>query len=359
MKHFLPLLLASIFLCSCAHKASKTETNTASTEVIKVDFNKELKREPDFPYTKSAVHVRKLEDNPYSPIGHVDKVIVNGDNIYILDRSKAKAVFIYGREKDFLGILNYIGRGPGEFIAPDCFDIDKKTGNIVLMDCNGQKMIVYSPLGEYINEFKYDFIAVDFVLDHEGNPILNTGCFPSKENDNLLLVKMDMNGQILERFFQSNALSPTFAAFSPRNSLQRGDDGIYLLPTFSNQIYALNNNGSQIAYSIDFGEAWPTEAFFEKSEGMHPLKVREQLLDNGSVGFLNCIQTKDLLHLDFHKGKDYSFYYNKNTKQSLLFPKEDEAVSHPVGVLDGQFIFAGYKKDREPWLLFYDVDVDL
>lgn len=357
MKQILLLLLITLFLMSCGGNVSKTNT-AADLEIIEVDFGKEYK-DKKFPNTNFSMTVRKLEDSPNLPIGQIDKVIVENEKIYILDRSKSKALFIYGRDKGFLDMINCVGRGPGEFITPHCFDIDKKSGNIIIMDNNGKKIIVYSPVGKYIKEFSYDFIAVDFILDNEGNLIVNTGYFPSKDGDNCLFVKMDMNGRILDRFFPSDALSPSLAAFNPRNSLQECDGETFFLPTFSNCIYSLNNNEPQAVYKIDFGKGWPTEEFVERSDGMHPLKVRELLFENEYVCFLNCIQTKDILHLDFHKGKNYSFYYNKHTKQSLLLPMENESISFPVGVFNGQFIFVSYRETTEPFLVFYDVDFDL
>jgi hypothetical protein len=347
-----------LFLISCAGKVSKINAGE-DLETIEVTFDKEYKKGRKFPHTNSSMTVRKLEECPDLPIGHIDKVIVDNEKIYILDRSKSKALFIYGREKGFIDVINYVGRGPGEFIAPHCFDIDKKSGDIIIMDNHGRKIIVYSSTGKYLKEFKYEFIAVDFILDNENNLIFNTGYFPSKEGENFLLVKMDLNGHILDRFFPSEGLSPSLAAFNSRNSLQRCGNEIFFLPTFSNYIYGVNNDKLQAVYKIDFGRDWPTEDFFEKSDGMHPLKIREQLLENEYVCFMNYIQTKDILHIDFHKEKDYSFYYNKNTKQSLLLSMEDESISFPVGVFNDQFIFVSYREISEPFLVFYDVDFEI
>jgi hypothetical protein len=345
------------FLISCAGKESKTNVAKDSTR-IEVNFDK-VYEERKFPHTNSSITIQKLEECPDIPIGQIDKVIVDHKRIYILDRSKSKALFIYSREGAFLDVIHYVGRGPGEFIAPHCFDIDEKSGDIIIMDSNGRKIIIYSSTGEYIKEFKYDFIAVDFIVDNENNLIFNTGNFPSEDSKNFLIVKMNMEGHILNRFFPADNLSPSLAAFNPRNSLQKCDGELFFLPTFSNYIYSLNNDEPQAIYKIDFGSHWPTEEFFEKSDRMHPLKVRERLIGNDYVCFLNFIQTKDVLHLDFHRGKNHSFYYNKNTKQSLLLPMEDESISFPIGVFYDQFIFVSYMKTGEPFLVFYTVDFNI
>jgi hypothetical protein len=357
MKHSYLLSLIILFLSSCAGKESKTNAGGGPTR-IEVNFDNVYEKRK-FPQPVSSVTIQKLKDCPDIPIGQIDKVIVDHERIYILDRSKSKALFIYSREGEFLDIIHSVGSGPGEFTAPHGFDIDEKSGNIIIMDSNGRKIIIYSSTGDYIKEFKYDFIAVDFILDSENNLIFNTGYFPSKDGENFLLVKTDMEGRILDRFFPADNLSPSLAAFNPRHSLQKCDGELFFLPTFSNCIYGLNTDGPQTIYEIDFGNHWPAEEFFEKSDGMHPLKVREQLIGSEYVCFLNFIQTKDVLHLDFHKGKNYSFYYNKNTKQSLLLPMEDKSISFPVGVSYDQFIFVSYWDTGEPFLVFYAVDFNI
>jgi len=357
MKLYFLLFILNLLLTSCIGKVAKTHMD-ADLETVKVDFDKEYNKKK-FPHTNSSITIQKLEENSDFPIGKIDKIIVDSKRIYILDRSKSKALFIYSREGQFLHIINHIGRGPGEFITPHYFDVDKKTGNIFIMDNNGKKIIIYSSSGKFIKEFEYNFIAVDFVLDNEKKLLFNTGGFPSGDDEEALLIKTDEDGHILNRFFSSESLAPSLAAFNSRNSLQECGNRIFYLPTLSNYIYSLDNDEPQKAYRIDFGKDWPTEDFFEKANGVHPLKVRQKLFESGYVCFLNFIQTKDILHLDFNRGKNYSFYYNKVTKQSLLLPMEDDSVSFPVGVFNDQFIFASYKDTGEPFLVFYDVDFNI
>ena len=84
------------------------------------------------------------------------------------------------------------------------------------------------------------------------------------------------------------------------------------------------------------------------------------MFENNYVCFLNYIQTKDVLHIDFYKDKNYSLYYNKQTKQSLLVAMEDESMSFPLATYGNEFVFIKYNDiTGAPTVVFYTVNFDL
>ena len=61
-----------------------------------------------------------------------------------------------------------------------------------------------------------------------------------------------------------------------------------------------------------------------------------------------------------NEGKNYSFYYNKHTKQTLLIAMEDDGFSFPLGTYENEFVSIKYKEDTgAPILIFYTVNFDL
>lgn len=358
MKYIVNIILFCLFYTACTNKEKKDQKDELpNAEVIKIDLGKEYKNRK-FPNTNYSMTVQKLEENEKYPIGHIDKLLVDDKKIYILDKSKAKALFIYNRKGKFLHIINQTGGGPGEFTSPQDFDIDKKTGNIIIMDMNASKFIFYSPQGEYIKEFKYDFMAVHFTLDDENNILTDNGNIPSGESP-CYLKKMDTDGNVRGSLFPVDP-STVGITFNPREPLQKFNQKMYFLPTLSNCIYVLEKETPKLIYEIDFGKYWPSKEFCERVKDMHPLKIRETMFDNNYVCFLNYIQTNDILHLDFYKEKRYSFYYNKKTKQSLLLAMEDENISFPLTTYKDEFVFVNYSKiTGDPILVFYTVDFNL
>lgn len=358
MKH---ILLVAICVCclSCTNNKEKKESTNLlpDCEVVKVDLSKEYTNRK-FPNTNQSMVIQRLEESEENPIGYINKLIVDKKKIYILDSSKAKSLFIYSRDGKLLHIIDRVGRGPGEYSFPQDFEVDKQTGNILVMDAGAKKIIFYSPKGEYLKEIQYDFFATKFTLDADNNLLLDTGNVPSEESE-YCLKRIDQNGKRLGNCFPSNP-SVVGISFNPRNPFQQHGKTLYYQPTMSNSVFALTDDGPQQVYRLDFGKAWPSEEFCESVQKMHPLKIRELMFKNNYVCFLNSIQTKDVLHVDFFKEKRYSFYYHKKTKQSLLLSIEEENISYPLSVYDNEFIFVKYREDTgEPVIVFYTVDFDL
>ncbi|WP_280751868.1 MULTISPECIES: 6-bladed beta-propeller [unclassified Parabacteroides] len=358
MKHLAVLISMCILCVSCVKKEKKEQINVPlDTKVIKVDLANEYKG-VKFPKTNNFMRVLRLEDNDEHPIGQVSKVIADNKKIYLLDKLKANALFVYSQEGLLLHVIDKKGQGPGEFSRPDDFDVEKKTGNIIIMDASQKKFIVYSPKGEFIREFKYDFFASKFSLNQETHILADNGNIPSPDSD-FLLKEMDINGNYLKSFFPSDP-STLGMSFETRYPLQQFGDYMFFLPTLSNSIYALKGEESSLAYQIDFGNAWPSKEFCESVQNIHPLKMRESMLEKGYVCFLNFLQTKDVLQLDFHKDKNYSFYYNKETGKSILISMDDDSISLPLGTYDDKFITVKYNENTGAvTVIFYTVNFDL
>lgn len=358
MKNTIAIIIMYACCISCSVKdKNKQNEELYSGERVKVDLKKEYK-DSKFPNTNYSMFVQRLEDSEDYPIGHIDKLIVDDKKIYILDRYKAKSVFIYNRNGKLLHVINHIGRGPGEFGVPQDFDVDKKTGNVIVLDTNLRKVVFYSPKGEYIKEFKCDFFSNRIVFDNDNNIIVDTGNIPS-EDSNYYLRKVDQNGKLLSTFFPSNP-STVGITFNPRNPFQQCGKNLFYLPTLSNNIYVLEGDSSRIAYHIDFGDDWPSDDFCKSVNKLHPLEIRNMVLEKNYAAFLNCIQTKDVLHIDFYKQKQYSFYYHKKTKKSLLISMEDKLFSLPLAAYNDEFVFAKYNElTGAPTIVFYTVNFDL
>ena len=356
MKYTFFILIISILTISCTRNAN-TKNGQSNIELIKVDFSKEYTQKK-FPNTNYSMRVQRLEDNKDFPVGYVDKLIVNDERIYLLDRSKSQSIFVYNRAGTLLQVINRIGNGPGEFTSPTDFDVDKKTDNLLVMDANLRKILIYSPKGNFIREFKYDSFAIRLLLDNEGNIILDNGNIPSPEGA-YYLSRIDQNGKHLNSFFPADS-SVLGITLNSREPLQRTENELFFLPVLSNRIYSLQDDEPSLVYQIDFGKYWPDNNFCEQMKKVHPLKIRQFMFENNYVCFLNYIQTKDVLHIDFYKDKNYSLYYNKQTKQSLLVAMEDESMSFPLATYGNEFVFIKYNEiTGAPTVVFYTVNFDL
>jgi hypothetical protein len=143
---------------------------------------------------------------------------------------------------------------------------------------------------------------------------------------------------------------------SPRSPLQRQQDAILFMPSLSNQIYQIHLDKSVLKYQLDFGKYWPNEDYLEKEKNNHPLKIAQNLAKNGYAAFLNYLDTKKVLHVNFEQeGKRFSFFYNKDSGQTLLFYNSNRNISQPLAATGTSFVSADYTEDQNPVLIFYEL----
>lgn len=94
-----------------------------------------------------------LETTDEALIGHISRLIVNGDNIFILDNSQAKTIFVFNTNGKFIRNIGKIGKGPGEYTNIEDFTIDKRTGNIVIL-AYPSIVLTYNSKGDFIKQKK-------------------------------------------------------------------------------------------------------------------------------------------------------------------------------------------------------------
>jgi hypothetical protein len=75
-----------------------------------------------------------LETNKASIIGSIDKVIVDGEYIFILDRTLSSTLFMFSKNGKYITKITKIGEGPNEIIHPYDFDVDRKNKQVIVYD---------------------------------------------------------------------------------------------------------------------------------------------------------------------------------------------------------------------------------
>ncbi len=110
-----------------------------------------------------------LETTDKALIGNISKLIVNGDNIFILDNSQAKTIFIFNTSGKFIRNIGKIGKGPGEYTNIEDFTIDKGTGNIAIL-AYPSMVLIYNTEGDFIKQKKLSEEALlwNIVSDKNG-----------------------------------------------------------------------------------------------------------------------------------------------------------------------------------------------
>jgi outer membrane murein-binding lipoprotein Lpp len=355
-------LLAAVILCTfvlqTCTSTSKKEENASNARTITIDLDQQVETK-SLQDVVSSVTAIGLEESGENPIGIIDKMIITNTNIYILDGQRSKSLFIYDRKGKLKNVIRKVGTGPGEFVRPDDFDIQKSSGNLFILDGNQRKILIYNKNGDFISDLKFEIHINSFLTASNNNIILNKANTVSDRSNNQIRI-VDAKGNTVTEHLPIPEYSKEIT-ICPRNPLQKFyNDTILYMPSLNDKIYQIHGDEISLRYQLNFGKYWPGNEYFEKERGKHPLKIAQSLVANDYAAFFNYLETKDVLHVNFdHKHKPVSFYYNKKSGTSLLFSPKDENLSFPLTVDGTSFVCAIYFEDRNPTLIFYDIITQL
>jgi hypothetical protein len=351
------ILAIAVILCILLQTCTPTkkgEGNDPGSQIIAVDLNQPIasKKLQDVVSSITALGLEETGDNP---IGVIDKLLVTNTNIYVLDGQRSKSLFIFDRAGKFKHVIHKVGSGPGEYIRPDDFDVQKSTGNLFVLDGNQRKILVYNKSGDFVSELKFETHINSFLTTSTNNIILNKGNTISDHSNNQIRI-INSNGKPITELLPVPEYSKEIT-ISPRNPLQKfHNDTILFMPSLSDKIYRIYGNEISLKYQLDFGKYWPGEEYFEQEKGNHPVKIAKDLAANNYAAFFNYLETEDVLHVNFeYKHQPVSFYYNKKSGTPFLFTLTDENLSFPLTVDGTSFVCAVYFENRNPTLIFYDI----
>ena len=85
-----------------------------------------------------------LQVTPQSLIGDIDKIeTLESGELIVLDKRKAKGVYVFDSNGKFIRRIGLVGRGPQEYISPSDFTIDHARKQIYILDADMQKIVKF------------------------------------------------------------------------------------------------------------------------------------------------------------------------------------------------------------------------
>lgn len=205
-----------------------------------------------------TIKLIKLEsEREESRIGKIDKLIVEGENIFILDKEISKIIYVFNKQGKFIRRIGNLGKGPGEYLTPEDFFIGNNK-HIYISDLNLRKIIEYNKKGEYLNETN---LNGSLSLNARNFMVLEDGTYLFASNNsvdkNLLketsynLCKVNDDNKILSRHFRYSNENITIP-YSTLNSFMPYKKTYNYLATWNNSVYELTKDSIYLKYKIDF-----------------------------------------------------------------------------------------------------------
>lgn len=153
-KFFLPLVFCLILFEGCQRK------NPENDPVIKIRF--ERANTIDMGQFIESVHYVQLQNHPESAFTDVDKLLVNGENLFMLDK-RLEAVFCFDTSGRFRYRIQRVGKGPGEYQELDAMWLKPVEKELWLQSFWPPKIMVYNFDGRMLREFPIRWSARDMV----------------------------------------------------------------------------------------------------------------------------------------------------------------------------------------------------
>jgi hypothetical protein len=313
-----------LFLASCHTKPTRNDV-----KIEKIDINiKVFYRTFDISGIYEAQFI-PLESTEESLVGEVDKVIVYDSLIYVLDCKNAKKLFVFNMEGKFIRTIGKVGKGNGEYLVLNDFDIAED--RIYISSQQNNKMLVFNLNGQHIKDIKFSgYIGMNFkALKDKGFVVKNA------DGSNKSAIFYNIMGK-KSKIVTNPEID--FMRYSNPYAFTEFNNDLYMYFAMNDTIYKIADDYLLPKYAVDLGiKSIPFNKIYNK-----------KLLDNyrASKEYLSI-----MTFLTFPK---YHFIkvYNSDLTHSILINKingnifcanifnyKGFPIIHPVGKTDNGPIF--------------------
>ena len=319
------VLLITVFGLSCNRGIN--EDNTSLLVSIKTIRTIKVKDPDNYKILHLSSFVKEekmipLEITKSSTLGNINKVVIQGNSIFISDKDNPNSIFVFDITGKFSTLIGKKGQGPGEHIDLTDFSIDQTTGQIYLYDQSQRKIIRYDKGGKFIDEIFTDYFGEHFEYNY--GFIYQYRTNPSRGLKYNLVIK-DRESKTLATYIKAIPEGQNL----DNKIFSKASNKIFLNPSYSDTIYALKNTKLEYAYVMDFGKYNLSKKNHDKifasdqNARTIPNKIDFASLSDGVFDFNNFFFFKFI----FHNQNSFG-YYDKVKKQATVSSNIIDDISY-------------------------------
>ena len=281
-----------------------------------------------------------LEEKENSFFGHVAKMRVYKDRIYILDAYFANSLFIYTIDgKHIATIGNNKGGGPLDFVKIVNFEIDYVNDLILTVDNFGRKFMIYDIEGKFVKRIDIRLPIFNAALLHDGH-ILHARAAWEYRRDfrNIHQVFItDESGQVIKEKFE-NAGNRNLKIHVTDIIRSHIDGSFTFAPEFKDTIFCVSFESIRPKYAIDYGKNRKLS-----NNTLRNLNDHTELFNqiyNGFMCFMGIhVENSDFLFFVLGESDNQIFvFFNKLTHKTI-------SISHKTNRLAGGYVTRNYIPD--------------
>lgn len=182
--------------------------------------------------------VEYIQLDSQEPIGKIDKMIITGDKIYIMDSNWAQQIFVFNKNGKLLFQIKRMGGGPKEYISLWDMQVDTIKNEVFINDAAGLAYIYYSTKdGSFIRKEKAIQNCAAIRLGDKYLNILTNGQSFSSEDWQIIVSDKDSaiyKGFRMQPIQKNDWCNNTFQYDSENN--------VWFTPSFSDTLYQITTD---------------------------------------------------------------------------------------------------------------------
>ncbi|MDR2148137.1 MAG: 6-bladed beta-propeller [Tannerella sp.] len=337
------LIFISIFFHVSCSSHSKDPEESKGNGLYVFDIDKAKKNSDEvFLYSSlyKKVSVIPLETNESCLIGNISKIRVFDRYIFVLDFNKAKSLFVFDREGHFIRKIGNTGNGPGEFIEPVDFTIDRDNKTVYVLDIDLQRINKYDiATGNFIQAINLEKEVRSFNIEHVEGKLYADAIFRKHADNNYLLRVIQESTGKEERHYL-NVMEYTQGI----SNLHKIQSNIFYFrengnPVFVQQFmpYVIEINKDSIFSLVEL-KGRDVSITSEKTDELNEMSVMQHVLENRELdkyhSILSFIEKGNIILMDIQKGRFFhKLLIHKKTKEVYVLENFNDDLLFKDGVI--------------------------
>jgi hypothetical protein len=311
----------------------------------------------------SKVNTVILEDHDDAIIGDVSAIQIFDNYIFVLDRLKAKKLFVFDKTGKYVKQIGSIGIGPGEYLEVIDFCINAKNREIYLVDSRGKKIHKYNfDSGVYLGSIKLPHdITYKYIVYHEDEIYLSMCAYDENKRDNMLIMKINPEKDKYEECLSSDHnAGQNSLLFTLWNFFVSKSNSIKYAGLFMNTVFSIENGNIYPYLSIKYKDWVKKEDMLSKEEIENMKKTGH--IDQTDVqrkkgkAFIihNYMEWEDNIYLEYYCGwNDFPVLYNRKTGKTNHYKAFKNDILLNRGTKNNIFIFVNSNAayDWDPYFI--------
>lgn len=306
---FLSMLLT---LLTCCKSEQQNTLKQVSNNLIEVEYQHLPIYNSDTSIIQSIRYI-PLETNEKSILGDIGKLLYLNGMFYIHDR-KQMSIYQFDKWGNFVKKIGTIGRGPGEYVSIQAFDVDAK-GNIYVWDAMSHKLVIYYENAGKFSEFRLKKGFEEFIVAGDNHLIvrnlLDQGMIKSR------IASYDFINDETEELLNTGYYYDDFdiIRFGHGFSFFRSENRTFFYARFKNEIFEVSSNAG-INKIIQIVDPVPSREFINnlKNGPNIDFTAYQYIINIGDI-----YENSGIITMTIRKDDIYTLMISKESGNYILF----------------------------------------